>query len=119
MPYDAGDDSSFGPLVSERFFISDSILDNNDCGLVLVNGRSYRLDSGILINSLVSTDDVIISLTSFSGVLEHFLGNYGVFSVILRVHYQALCRSSLIDLSEELGLDRVQGEQRTLALTAS
>ena len=98
MPYDAGDDSSFGPLVSERFFISDSILDNNDCGLVLVNGRSYRLDSGILINSLVSTDDVIISLTSFSGVL---------------------CRSSLIDLSEELGLDRVQGEQRTLALTAS
>lgn len=118
MTHDTGDDSSFGPLISEWFFISDTVLDNNDRGLVLINGGSNRLDGCILINSLVGTDDVVISLTGFGGGLEHFLGNDGVFAVVLRVHNQALFKNQSIDLSGESGLDRLQHE-RTLALTAS
>lgn len=84
--YDTGDDSSFGPLVSKWLFISDSVLDNYNGGLVLVNGGCNRFDGGILIDSLMGTDDVVIGLSSFGGGLEDFLGNDCVFTVVLRVY---------------------------------
>lgn len=90
MTYDTGDNSSLGPLISERLFIPNSILDNHERGTVLINGWGNRLYCRVLIDCLVGTDDVVISLAGFGGGLEYFFRNDGVFAVILGVDYQAL-----------------------------
>jgi hypothetical protein len=90
LTYNTGNDGSLGPLISKRLFISDSILDNHNSGIVLIHGRGNRFDCGILIDSLVGTDNVVVRLAGFGGGLEYFFRDNGVFAMVLGVHYQAL-----------------------------
>lgn len=99
MTYNAGNNGSIGPRISERFFVSDAVLDNHDSRLVLVNGGCNRLYGGILIDSLVRADNVVERLPGFGRGLEDFLRNDGVFAVVLGVHNQALFRDWSINLA--------------------
>ena len=88
--YNAGDYGSLRPLVSEGLFIPNSVLDNHNSGPVLVDGWCNRLNGSILIDSLMSANDVVIRLPGFGRGFEDFFGDHGVFSVVLRINPPAL-----------------------------
>jgi hypothetical protein len=88
--YHAGDDSSFGPHISERFFIAHSVLDNHNRSVFFLHRWTERSHRRCLVDSFVRADNIVERLVRFGWALDHFVRDDGVFPVVGRVDNQAL-----------------------------